>query len=101
MTKEFDTEREEERKVDLNDNIPIYDVVEQNTYEVGLYKKYETHIVIDAPFDIFMNNDKICLMGLNDEVNNPIFLKFYSATQKVIDGKIYTVLIKETYYEEN
>lgn len=78
---------------------PTAKVVDSTIHKTGLYRRYETHIVIDEPFSIFME-DRIAL-DFGD--GNPFPLKFSMATQKEIDGKLYTVLVRESYVleEEN
>lgn len=75
---------------------PVYKVLDQKTEPTGLYQRYETRIVIDAPFESFFA-DKIGLQYGN--IDQPIFLKFDTATQTEIDGKLYTVLILERFSE--
>jgi len=72
----------------------IYKVIDQSTRRTGLYRRYETHIIIDAPFEEVLSLDKI---GLQYENSDPMFLKFFSFTQRIIDDKTYTVLVRESY----
>lgn len=77
-----------------NTDIPIYKVIKQETHATGLFRRYETRIVIDAP----MVFGAVGLQYENNE-DSPIFLNFDTVTQEFIDGKLYTVLIRESYEE--
>jgi|ERR1700729_990724 len=68
----------------------IYKVLKSEVHPAGFYKKYDWHIVVDAPFQI---GDPI---GLQFEDGDPIFLKIDMVTQTEIDGKLYLeIIIKE------
>ena|ERR1700729_707017 len=71
----------------------IYKVLKSEVHPAGFYKKYDWHIVVDAPFQI---GDPI---GLQFEDGDPIFLKIDMVTQTEIDGKLYLEIIRETYEE--
>jgi hypothetical protein len=73
---------------------PIYKVVKQETHETGLFRRYETRIVIDGPMVL----GRVGLQYENNEAS-PIFLSFDTVTEEIIDGKLYTVLIRESYEE--
>ena len=80
-------------KVD-NKEIQIHKVIGRTVHNMGIFRGYETHYVIDAPLDVFL--EKGVAVQFDDEP--PLYLRFEAATQTEIDGKLYTVLIRERFH---
>ncbi len=83
-------------KTIIDPPIPIYNVIKQESQESGVYRHYQTKIIIDAPFGVGFDAP-VALIGLMGIGSDPIVLKFDQSTQIEIEGKIYTVLLKDIY----
>lgn len=82
----------------------VYKVLKHDFVIDGVfYKRHEHRIVIDAPFDVYFSQEAIGFQFQEDDHlflgGSPIFLRPDAFTQTEIDGKLYTVVIRETYEE--
>lgn len=80
----------------MREDIPVYNIIKHEVQNIGLCTHYRINIIIDAPFGVGLHSP-VGLIGMGFGSSTPHVLKFDESTQIAIDGKIYTVLLRDIY----
>lgn len=77
-------------------NYPIYKIKESELFDRGIVRHIQTFYVLDTQENIQLIGSTI---GMDFGTGQPIYIKPESMTLKKIDGKLYPVIIINSYVE--